>query len=131
MAYVLDTTAVVAVLLGEPEGLVVTRMLDRVRTQREHVLLPFMTMMEAQYKLERDYDAAAAAAAVRLIRAWPVAIIESDPEWGAAAARVRARGGLSLGDAWIASLALMHDAQLVHRDAEFERVQGLRSLPLR
>ena len=59
-----------------------------------------------------------------------VSVIESNPGWGVLAADVKSRGGLSLADAWIASLALMHDAELVHKDPEFDRVEGLRSFRL-
>ena len=50
--------------------------------------------------------------------------------WGSQAAEIKARGGLALGDAWIASLALIHGAELVHKDPEFDRVEGLRSIRL-
>lgn len=53
-----------------------------------------------------------------------------DPEWRKAAARLKARAGLSLGDAWNASLALLLDAELVHKDPEFDDVKGLKSLRL-
>jgi predicted nucleic acid-binding protein len=43
------------------------------------------------------------------------------------AAEVKSRGGLSVADAWIASLALLHDAELVHKDPEFDAVEGLRA----
>ena len=46
------------------------------------------------------------------------------------AARVKASGQLSLADAWMAALALLHDAQLVHTDPEFDNVAGLRSVKL-
>jgi predicted nucleic acid-binding protein len=46
------------------------------------------------------------------------------------AAEVKSRDGLSVADAWIASSALLHDAELVHKDSEFDAVQGLRSYHL-
>jgi predicted nucleic acid-binding protein len=91
--------------------------------------MPFMTLMEVRYRLLRDY-ATEAAVATALISSWPAQTFESTPEWREQAARVKAGGGLSMGDAWIASLALMHDATLVHKDKEFDRVAGLRSLHL-
>lgn len=130
MAHVLDTTAVVAVLLGETEGLAVTRLLERARRQRTAIMLPFITLLESRYKLLRDYGTDAALASMRLVNAWPASVVESSPAWGVRAAEVKARGGLSLADAWIAALALMHDAELVHKDPEFERVDGLRHYAL-
>ena len=107
------------------------RLLDRSSRQNESVLIPFMTMMEARYKLVRLYGRDAAMAAIRLVREWPVGLVESNPAWGVRAAEIKARGGLSLGDAWIAALAVMHDAELLHKDPEFDSVEGLRSYPLR
>ena len=127
MAYVLDTTALVSYFKAEPLGAEVRDMLR----QPANVVLPFMTIMEAQYVLVRTFPPPLVEQFVATLRGLGSPIIESYPDWGAAAARLKARGGLSLADAWIASLALMHDAELVHDDPEFDRVEGLRSYPLR
>lgn len=129
MAFVFDSSAVLALLLGEPEAERVAEVLERVRDGQDELFLPFMTLMEVRYRLLRDYPSQAAVG-VAIVRSWPARIEESDPAWREAAAHVKARGGLSLGDAWIAALALMHDAELVHKDPEFDRVEGLRSLRL-
>ena len=42
------------------------------------------------------------------------------------AARIKAGGGLSVADAWIAATALHHQAVLVHKDPEFDRLGHLR-----
>jgi predicted nucleic acid-binding protein len=91
------------------------------------VLLPFMTIMEVAYVLRRTMSASDVEHATAALREWPVTIAESSPEWGQAAAELKSRGGLSVADAWIASLALLHDARLVHKDPEFDAVEGLRS----
>ena len=41
------------------------------------------------------------------------------------AARMKASFPLSLGDAWIAAMALQCDAVLIHKDPEFESVSEL------
>ncbi len=96
----------------------------------KNILLPFITVMEVQYKLLRLLQKSAVEVAVAALREWPAAIVESSPLWGQRAAEVKSRGGLSVADAWIASLALLHDAQLVHKDPEFDAVEGLRALKL-
>jgi predicted nucleic acid-binding protein len=116
-------------LLGEPEAPTVARILDRVRAGKDELLLPFIMLMEVRYRLLRDYPRDAGAG-VAIVQSWRGRVVESHPAWGAAAAEVKAGGGLSLADAWIASLALMQDATLVHKDAEFERVPELRSVHL-
>jgi predicted nucleic acid-binding protein len=42
------------------------------------------------------------------------------------AAEVKARFPVSLADAWIAAAALLMDAVLLHKDPEFERIDGLK-----
>lgn len=126
MAYVLDTSALITYLYDEPEA-------DRVEAvlrQPDSLLVPFMTVMEARYVLSRVFPPARVSQIIETLRGSGVSIIESNPAWGALAADVKAHGGLSLGDAWIASLALMHDAELLHNDPEFDRVEGLRSYRL-
>ena len=127
MAYVLDTSALVAYFKDEPGAGTV----EPVLRQPSSFLLPFMAIMEVGYVLVRTFPPPHVDQIIRTLRASGAPIIESSPAWGAAAARLKARGGLSLADAWIASLALMHDAELVHKDPEFDRVEGLRSLRLR
>ena len=128
MAYVLDTSALVSYFKAEPLG---AHVRDILLQQPLDLLLPFMTVMEAQYVLARTFPPSQIDQFIGALRSLGAPIIESNPEWGAAAARLKARGGLSLADAWIASLALMYDAELVHKDPEFDRVEGLRSHRLR
>ncbi len=124
MAYVLDTSALVAYFKAEPPG---TRVRDMLLEQPSDILLPFMTLMEAEYVLARTFPPSQVDQFIATLRGVGAPVVESNPAWGAAAARLKARGGLSLADAWIASLALIYDAELLHKDPEFERVEGLRS----
>jgi predicted nucleic acid-binding protein len=91
------------------------------------VALPFVALMEIRYVLLRRLPAERVEQLITLLRASQAEIPESDPAWGAAAAQVKAGGGLSLADAWMAALALQRGAKLVHHDPEFESVPNLRS----
>ena len=104
--------------------------MEAVLRQPDSLLVPFMTVMEARYVLSRVFPPARVSQIIETLRGSGLSIIESSPAWGVVAADVKTRGGLSLGDAWIASLALMHDAELLHNDPEFDRVEGLRSCRL-
>jgi predicted nucleic acid-binding protein len=64
-------------------------------------------------------------AVLALVRAWPVQVPESTEEWRHQAAVIKSQTPLSVADAWIASLALLHDAELVHKDPEYEQVPDL------
>ena len=123
MGYVLDTSALMRLLLDEPGAEEVQRIVEG----DEPVALSVSILMEVQYVLLRRLPPLRVDKMVTTLRAWPVEIVESDPAWGRQAALVKSRGGLSLGDAWIAALALQRDATLVHRDPEFDSVPGLRS----
>jgi predicted nucleic acid-binding protein len=123
--YVLDTSAVMTVLEAEDGQQTVRELIDG----GADCTLPFIVIMEVEYKLlakkvDRVDDA------LNLVWNWPVSIVESDASWGRIAAQVKAQGGLSVADSWIASLALIQDATLVHKDPEFEPVNGLKHLKL-
>ena len=126
MAYVLDTSALVSYFKDEPEA----GQVEVVLRQPDDLMIPFMTMMELRYVLLRAYSVSHVDQIIETLRSCGASIVESSPVWGIQGAEIKARGGVSLGDAWIASLALMHDAELVHKDPEFDRVEGLRSLHL-
>ena len=127
MAYVLDTSALVSYFKDEPEA----GQVEMVLRQPDDLMIPFMTVMELRYVLLRAYSVSHADQIIETLRSCGASVVESSPVWGIQAAEIKARDGLSLGDAWIASLALMHDAELVHKDPEFDRVEGLHSLRLR
>ena len=123
--YVLDTSAIVTLLFSEEGDDVVHDVLYT----GEDIYLPFIAMMEVQYKILRarpdrydDYMA--------YLDSWPAAVVESDPGWGRSAAEIKVPGKVSLADAWMAALALNRDATLVHKDREFEAVEDLKTLQL-
>ncbi len=127
MTYVLDTTALVSYFKAEPLG---AQVRDMLLQQPSNLLIPFMAVMELRYVLRRAFSLSRVGQTIETLRRSGVSIVESNPAWGALAADVKARGGLSLADAWIASLALMHNAELLHNDPEFDSVDGLRSCRL-
>ncbi len=128
--YVLDTSAILAVILGEPEGRSVMSILEQARTSNVAIGIPFLALMESEYALLRRFATEEVIAALLVIQGWPADFTESNEKWRHEAARIKAGGGLSLADAWIAALALLSDAELVHKDPEFKRVEGLRSVTL-
>lgn len=139
--YVLDTSALLALVLDEPGGIEVLEILGSRLGGEVHergpdeaepppVYLPFMALMELEYRLTQLQGVYEAARRSAMIRHWPVELMESSPLWRLQAARLKARYPLSLGDAWIASLAVLQDARLVHRDPEFDAVEDLRVLRL-
>jgi len=125
--YVLDTSAIMAYLYDEPES----EQVEAAVFSGETVLMPFMSLMEVEYKLlqelKDDLDVGERMAA---LSKWPVEVIESEPPWRRIAARVKSQGRISLADSWVAALALLNDLELMHKDPEFDAVQGLKAVRL-
>lgn len=124
-SYVLDTSALLALFKDEDGAQEVEEILEACGEGRSRAYLPFMSLMEFEYMVLRSQGRVVVDGAVRMILAWPVEKIESYPEWGRKAAWVKSRFPLSVADAWNAALALMVDAELVHKDPEYDQIVGL------
>ena len=127
MTYVLDTSALMRLFLDESGAEQVQSILEG----KEAVFLPFMTLMELRYVLLRRFPPDRVSEIIETLQATQAEVVESNPEWGVAAAQIKAGGGLSLADAWNAALAVRRGAKLVHKDPEFDRVEKLKALHLR
>jgi predicted nucleic acid-binding protein len=132
--YVLDTSAILAMLADEPGAERVSALLQPSAGDVLHeagdeevdgCLLPFLALMELEYLARRRLGEAEASRLLQLVQSWPAEVVESESAWRHEAARVKATTPLSVADAWIASLALLHDAVLVHKDPEYDAVDGL------
>jgi predicted nucleic acid-binding protein len=124
--YVLDTSALLTLLKDEDGADEVEAILEACEAGRSRAYLPFMSAMELEYLVLRSSGRAAVERVLRILQAWPVERMESDPGWGRKAAAVKAQGGLSMADAWISSLALMLGAELVHKDPELDALLDLK-----
>lgn len=132
--YVLDTSAILTVLNGEPGQEVVQQILRQAGTEETPgatvIWLPFMALMETEYWSLRRLSPEEVDSMIAIVLGWPAQVVESNPDWRRQAATMKASGRLSIADAWIASLALSLGASLVHRDREFDRIDGLRAVRL-
>jgi predicted nucleic acid-binding protein len=128
--YVLDTSALLTVLNNEPGVETVLSILEAAHSGEARVYLPFMALMELEYLSLRQRSQEATRRILTLVEAWPVEVEESTQEWRQEAARVKASASISLADAWTCSLACLVDAELVHKDPEYDAVPGLKTLQL-
>jgi predicted nucleic acid-binding protein len=124
--FVLDTSAVISFALDD----IGADAVENILKGDQPVALPFMAVMETRYILMRRIPTEEIDQFFLLLETSEIEVPESTPEWGRRAASIKAGGGLSTADAWMAALTIMHDATLVHKDTEFDRVAGLRSLHL-
>lgn len=128
--YVLDTSAVLTVLNEEDGVETVLDILEAAHSGGASVYLPFMTLMELEYLGLHKHGQEKTRQVMNLVEAWPVQTEHSTDEWRDEAARVKATTSLSVADAWICSLARLLDAELVHKDPEYDAVAGLKALRL-
>jgi len=129
-SFVLDTSAVLTILNREDGLDTVLVLLDTAKGNQDDLYIPFMVLMELEYLLLRKVSPEETMAILTLVRAWPVNVPESTDEWCHQAAMVKSQTPLSVADAWIASFALLNQAQLVHKDPEYEQVVDLSMVKL-
>ena len=77
--------------------------------------------MELLYLIGREEGEEAAREVLRLVESFTVEWITCEPVILEVAARLKARGRLSVADSWIAATAITRKAVLVHKDSEFKK----------
>ena len=122
--YVLDTSAILAFLGGEPGADRVERLLGGARAGRHEVFACAITFMEVFYTAMRVHGEDTAVRLVALIKAWPLEWVYPDEKILLQAGRLKASHRLSVADALIAAVARMRAATLVHKDPELEALSG-------
>lgn len=129
-AYVLDTSAVLSVFNQEDGFEAVVELLKQAQENQATLFVPFMALMELEYLLLRKISPEEMMVVLHLVNSWPVQSPESNEHWRHQAAKVKNSTSLSVADAWIAGLALLEGAALVHKDPEYEGVPGLNMVKL-
>jgi len=124
-AFVLDTSAILTILNREDGIDTLLTLLEKAEDQEADLYIPFMALMELEYLLLRRVGFEEALTILTLVKAWPVQVPESTEEWCHRSAMVKSHTTLSVADAWIAALSLMFNAELIHKDAEYEQVPDL------
>ena len=120
--YVLDTSALLAYIEDEEGAEKVESLLAQAEEERAILLVSFITYTEIFYITLRERGEETAAEHIDLLDQLPLIRLESDPPTSIIAGRFKAQYSISLGDCWIAALAEMYEAQLIHKDPEFEAV---------
>jgi predicted nucleic acid-binding protein len=123
--YVLDTSAWLTLIEDEAGADKVQELLEKAQAGEVVVLVSFMSFMEVYYITLQERGEDEAQERVNLMASLPVLRVESTETLGILAGRLKADHRLSVADAWIAALAKERDATLVHKDPEFEQVEGM------
>ncbi len=130
MTYIIDASAIVAILLGQSGAEQAVELLENGEGESKvQLLVPFTAMAELEaYMLLRLPSHIEQVMA--LVGSWPIQILESYPEWRHQAVRLRASLGTSWQITWVASLAMLQNAPLVFQDPVYEAIPGLRRIKI-
>jgi len=118
--YLLDTSALLTLRDEEDGAEQVAAILGQARQQRAHCFACFLTLMEVFYRVWKDEGELAGRLAYEQCQALPLTWIHEDKALLEKAAAVKATQQISLADAWIGACAILQNAELVHKDPEFE-----------
>ncbi len=114
---ILDTSALAAFLGNEPGG-------RAVAVYHHKLAIPFITLTELVYLVSKRQGEEEAVAQYTMIRKWGRPILWPDEPILLTAARFNAQYRLGLADAYIAAFAKVHEAPLLTKDADYERLRG-------
>lgn len=118
--YLLDTSALLTLRDDEDGAEQVAEILGQAGQQRVQCAACFLTLMEVFYRVWKDEGELEGKLAYEQCQGLPLTWIHEDKSLLEKAAEIKAIHQVSLADAWIGACAILHDAQLVHKDPEFE-----------
>lgn len=131
-SYLLDTSAIVAFREDEAGADQIQQILRKAHAHKAKVYISFMSFMEFYYGVYRLEGKGAATKAYMELKLLPCELVDSSEDLLLLAGEIKDTCSMSLGDSWIAASALKLKACLVHKDPEFEELEGkleLLSLP--
>ena len=129
-AYLLDTSAIFAFTDNEAGADLVQELLEKAGREQIALHISAMTAMEVYYVSSTERGEQDAHQLLLLVRALAVTELPLNDALIVPAARFKARYKISVADAWIAATAVVHNLTLVHKDPEFEPLDGVSLLPL-
>ena len=123
-AYLLDTSAILALYQDEAGAAAVEDLFERRDRGDASIFVSFMTIFEIVYLTMSGKGTEEAFSLLFKIRSLGMEEVWPDEELLWRAAEVKADGGLSAAGAFIAASAIVKEAILVHEDPEFERLRS-------
>lgn len=120
--YLLDTSALLTLRDDEPGAQQVANILAPGKTEKQRCMGCFITLMEVFYRVWRDEGQGAGHLAYQQCLSLPIEWMHETSGLLEKAAELKATYPLSLADAWIAACAELTNAELVHKDPEFEQL---------
>ena len=110
-------------LFEDEEGVdIVQNLLQQAKRGEVKIFVSFVTFTEAFYITLQEEGEKEAHNRIKLMNKLTIQRVESSPELGLKAGRLKAKYRISFADTWIAATALLYNAILVHKDPEFEQL---------
>lgn len=119
--YVLDTSALLTYYQDETGAELIEELFAQASSGRAIIYISFMSIFEIAYLVMSKENLDEAIKLVLQVRELPLEEVWPDEELLWLAAQIKAKGGLSVADAFIAGVARSKAATLIHRDPEFNR----------
>ena len=120
-AFWLDTSAILTLRDDEPGAERVAMLLEG----PDPCFACFITRMEVLYRVWKDEGERSGRLAYEQLQSLPIEWVDQTEPLLMEASRIKASHPLSVADAWIAAVALLGRATLLHKDPEFEAITEL------
>lgn len=123
-AFVLDAWTIIAYLQDEPAAAKIVDLIAGAQEEQIPLFMSVVNVAEVWYILARDVSEAEADSSIAELERLGIQFQEANWIIAKEAARIKAKGKMSLGDCFAAALAKERKADLVTGDAEFKQVEG-------
>ena len=123
--YVLDTSALLAFIENEDESEKIEALISNAIDGKDELIISTVTCIEIFYISLREQGSEIASERLEQLETLPIAQAPLNPQLTKVIGEIKANYSMSFADACIAGLAKAENAILVHKDPEFEQVQGL------
>jgi len=120
--YVFDSSAFFALFEDEDGVETVQNLLEKAQKGDIIIFSSFVSYTEVLYVTYQKEGEEKAQHRVDLMNRLAITRVDSSPELGLIAGRLKAIHSISFADAWVAATAIMLGAILVHKDPEFEEL---------
>ena len=124
-AFILDTSAILALTGNEPGADEVQARLAEAIAGRIQLHGSFATLTEVEYISAQEEGAEVARQRLADLNALPIQWLHSDAALCGEAAKLTAAHKISFADAYVAATARRFDATHIHKDPEFDALAGV------
>ena len=121
--YVFDSYAILCFFQDEPGAETIENLLRAAAEKKCEIYLSIINLAEIFYIISREYGEQEAIEKISLLRSFPIHIVDVTFDEALAAARIKSRYSIALGDSFAISLARQKDASVVTGDPEFKLVE--------